>query len=108
MGAKLPLRKGRYGAFTRQRLRDLRGTPQIDCEDDLLGFTPVRDKTRPRLQRSLCWGKEGERKSRSWKSQTKNTSQWGRHAERAAEIPIRKRIFEELDVEQLTAELVGV
>lgn len=107
-GSKMPLRKGRYGAFTRQRMMDRqRAAQQVDYEDDLLGLTPVRDNSRPRLRSGDPWGKDRDYRSRSWKNHTRNTSQWGRHSERAAEMPIRKRTFEELDLEELARELIG-
>lgn len=86
MGSKLPMRKGRLGTFSMQRLRDQHGAPQIDDEDELLDYAPVRDSTRPRAQNCI-WGKERNRKSRTWKSQTSNTSQWGRHTRRAVRLP---------------------
>lgn len=103
-GSKMPMRKGRCGAFIKQRLRDAEGVIEFDYEDDLLGFTPVRDNAAPRTRSRLC--RSDGRTLRSWKEHTKNTSQWGRHSERAAETPIRKRPFDqELDIEKLALEL---
>ena len=106
VGSKLPVRKSRHNAFERQRLMD-RQIEQLDSEDDLLGFTPIRDNSRPRPQSYERKDFHRRNRSRSWKAYTKNTSQWGRHTERAAETPIRKRTFEELDLEKLAAELIG-
>lgn len=111
-GSKTPRRKDRCGALTLQRLRDRVGTQELDYEDELLGFTPIRDNSAPRSRNSAMQG-DGkqrckQRKCRSWKSHTKNTSQWARHIERAAETPIRKRIFDELDVEKLIHEIAGI
>ena len=43
---------------------------------------------------------------RSWKDNTKNTSQWGRHIERVKEMPVRKNAADEFDIEGLVRDLV--
>lgn len=105
MGSKMPLRKGRHGAFTKQRLREACGAPELDLKDDLLGFIPLRDNSAPK-PRDHSWKSDYSGGSRSWKDSTKNSSQWGRHIERVAEMPTRKSEAEELDVEKLVQELV--
>lgn len=104
MGSKMPLRKGRYGAFAKQRLVEACGTPELDWEDDLLGFTPIRDNSAPKPKNRRM--KSGYNGSRSWKDNTKNASQWGRHIERVKEMPVRKNAADEFDVEGLIQDLV--
>lgn len=106
MGSKMPLRKGRYGAFTKQRLVEACGVPKLDWEDDLLGFTPVRDNSAPKKPRNRSWKSDYSGGTRSWKDNTKNTSQWGRHIERVKEMPVRKNAADEFDIEGLVRDLV--
>lgn len=103
MGSKMPLRKGRYSAFTKQRLREACGVPELDFEYDLLGYSPVRDNSRPRNTKTF-W-KRGYNGSRSWKSNTKNASQWGRHAGRIKKMPCRRDVIDDFDADAMMLEL---
>ena len=103
VGCKMPYRKGRYNSFTKQKLRNKKGTMPLDFEDDLMGFTPVKDHSSPRTK---------ERRPhmpnldiRSWKTNTKNASQWGRHLDRVSELPVRKRFPTDFDPEAMMEEL---
>ena len=95
MGCKMPDRKGRYNAFTKQKLRDKWGTVEPDFEDDLLGFTPVKDHSAPRVKERHPHKPNLD--IQSWKSSTKNAFQWGRHLDRVSELPIRKHFPADFD-----------
>lgn len=103
MGCKKPYRKGRYNSFTKQKLREKRGAVEPDFEDDLLGFTPISDHSKPRTKER--WPHKPNLDIRSWKSRTKNASQWGRHLDRVTELPIRKRFPADFDPEAMMLEI---
>ena len=99
MGRKRLYRKGRYNSFTKQKLRDKKGSMPLDFEDDLLGFTPITDHSRPRTKERRPHKPNLD--FQSWKSSTKNFSQWGRHLDRVTERPIRKSFPADYDEGEL-------
>ena len=96
----------RLPAFTRQRLEAYRNDFALDMEDDLLGFTPMKNHSKPR---KLDWTYKKYKTSDtcSWKRASKNKSQWGRHMARSPEWSVREEFVRELDEERSEA-LVNV
>lgn len=82
--SKHPLANSQLPAFTKQRLEIYHNDFSLDFEDDLLGFTPVIDHSKPRKLNWTC-KKDKVSDIHSWKRTSKNRSQWGRHMDRAPE-----------------------
>lgn len=107
-GSKRTCRKAHCSSLTMQYLREQAGTIDPDFEDELLGFTPVRDSFRPRrMKKSCCPEYPYSRSSRSWKDGTKNAYQWGRHIECVKNMPIHKRVSRDTDWEVAEADYIG-
>lgn len=79
-----PMRNRSCGSFTLQRLKDIKNKPDFDFENDFLGFTPIRDHSKVRTP-DMSYRKWKSRPIHSWKTQSKNRSQWGRHQKRSPE-----------------------
>lgn len=78
----------------------------MDVEDDLLGFTPMKDHSKPR---KLDWTFKKCKTSdtRSWKRTSKNRSQWARHMERAPEAPLKREVTEKMVEEEFEVATSG-
>ena len=99
--SKHPHANSQLPSFTKQRLEICHNNFSMDFEDDLLGFTPVIDHSKPR---KLNWTYKKEKVSdiHSWKRTSKNRSQWGRHMERVPEEAAKEIIARELAAEALS------
>lgn len=74
-------------------------------EDELLGFDPIRDRSKPRVSDRDPWGDSSHRFDvPGWKNTSKARRQWGKHKRGAKNIP-NKRVEEELDFDALLEDM---
>lgn len=74
-------------------------------DDPLMGFTPVKDSSKPRDHERDAWGDSSHRPDvPGWKNTSKARRQWGKHKKGATRIQ-NKRVETEIDFDALLEDL---